>query len=109
MNKNLKTVLTGLIILIVGLLAVSCYLAEVKAKESAVQISALSDLVAQKDTAISKLSADLQAKQKELDAASKELINVRKELTAAISRLQAVVVPPAPAAVPAKMQAPVKK
>ncbi len=104
MKKNVKGILAGLIILVVGLLVINCYLADLKAKEAARQITALNVLIQQKDEVIVKLTADIAANQQLLDNANKELESVKTELSNTVLRLQAA---SAPVTAPVKVSAPI--
>lgn len=103
MKKNVKGILAGLIILVIGLLVINCYLADLKAKEAARQITVLNVLIQQKDEVIVKLTADVAANQQLLDSAKKELESVKTELSNTVLRLQAASVP---VASPVKAPAP---
>ncbi|MFA6142862.1 MAG: hypothetical protein WC738_06190 [Candidatus Omnitrophota bacterium] len=93
MKKNMKGILAGLVILVVGLLAINCYFADLKAKEAAKEITALNVLIQQKDEMISKLTTDIAANQQLLERAKKELESVKTELSNTVLRLQAAAAP----------------
>ncbi|MDP3804060.1 MAG: hypothetical protein Q8Q87_00750 [Candidatus Omnitrophota bacterium] len=118
-SKNMKSILAGLAIFIIGLLVISCYSADLKVKQSEKQIAALNDLIKEKDGAINKLMGEMQSKQQELDSvkqelnsARQELGNVKTELSNAVVRIQSAAPAPAtPANVPVKkpVRPPAKK
>ena len=100
MSKNMKSILAGVAIFIVGLLVIRCYSADLKVKKSEKEIAVLNNLVKEKDAAIDKLTGEMQSKQQEIDTVKKELDNVKTELSNTVLRLQAST--PAPAKAPVK-------
>lgn len=97
----MKGILAGLVILVVGSLAVNCYLADIKVKESAKQIVVLNDLIKEKDAAISKLIGERDSKEQELNILRRELDSVKTTLSNTVLKLQAQT-PPAPVQAPVK-------
>ncbi|MFH0764745.1 MAG: hypothetical protein V1927_07085 [Candidatus Omnitrophota bacterium] len=106
MKKNMKGILAGILILVVGGLAINNYLAGLEVKNSAKQIVILNDLIKEKDMAIEKLIVDRDSKHQELNILKKELESVKTDLSNTVLKLQVQ----APASVaPAPVKAPVKK
>jgi len=109
-KKNMKGILVGITILVVGGLAINCHLADMKVKQSASQITVLNDLIKEKDIVINKLIGQRDSKQQELDILKKELESVKTTLSNTVLKLQAQTpasVAPAPVKAPVKI--PVKK
>ncbi|MCX5686838.1 MAG: hypothetical protein NTW09_05225 [Candidatus Omnitrophica bacterium] len=113
MKKNMKGILAGIAILVVGGLAINNYLAGIQVKGSAKQIAALNDLIKEKDVVINKLISGKDSKQQELDILKKELESVKTDLSNTVLKIQAQTPasPSAPVKTPVKapVKAPVKK
>jgi len=88
MFKNMKIVLIGIAVIIIGGLAISCYVSDMKAKQSAKEVVVLNDLIKEKDAAINKLMGEMQSKQQELNGLKKDLENVKTELSNTVLKLQ---------------------
>lgn len=102
----MKGILIGIVILIVGGLAINCYLADMKAKQLGNQVVILNNLVKEKDIVIDRLIGEKDSKQQELDILKKELESVKTTLSNTVLKLQAQVqasVAPAPVKAPAKI------
>lgn len=107
-KKNMKGILIGIAILVMGGMAINGYLADLKAKGSAKQLTVLNDLIKEKDMVINKLIGGRDSKQQELDILKKELESVKTDLSNTVLRLQAQTPALSPSPVKAPIKAPVK-
>jgi len=93
-DKNVRSVLAGIVILLVVLLGLNNYLIRLKLKQAEMKVTLLNNTIRQKDSAITQLTAEAQSKQAELNSIKTGLDKVQKELDAAKENINAATTGP---------------